>query len=112
MPTTPLAEPDPTWEKVLAEWERPAAHDAFLGAMAAAGRLGDAAARYRVLRDDPVRGETARKRLGAVAILAEQALAATMDRPEPARFRRRLAVVAAIVCATLIGMVLWALTRS
>lgn len=112
--STPLPDvppPDDAWARVLDRWDDHGAHDAYLGAMTAAGALGDAAARYRTLASDPVRGPGAQERLARIAILAEHALAATLDRPDPVPFRRRLTLVAAIVCVALVGLMLWALAK-
>jgi hypothetical protein len=96
------------WTRVEEGWSDEAAHDAYLAAMTELGRLGDAAARYRGLVDDPARGPVARKRLARIVILAEQALVATQSKGDPAPLRRRVTLFAVVVCAALLGLMLWA----
>jgi DNA-directed RNA polymerase subunit RPC12/RpoP len=104
---------DAAWKQVLDAWDVDAAHDAYLGASLAAGRLGDAAARYRGLAGDRDRGERAKKALARVAILAEHALAATLrDRPDPRPLRRGAFVAAAVVCVALVALALWGFARA
>lgn len=71
------------WRKVDLAWDDPAAHTRFLELARTSGRLGEAAARYRRLREHDVRGELARAKLGAIALLAVSSLEAT--RTEPAQ---------------------------
>jgi len=102
---------DESWDRLVESWADDRAHEAYLAAMLAGSRLGEAAARYRPLVGDPARGGVAKKRLAAIAMLAEQALAATMERVDPAPTRRKLTLVAALVCALLLGLMFWALAR-
>lgn len=111
-PETPTQE-DGAWKRVLDAWDVDAAHDAYVTAALGAGRLGDAAARYRGLVGDRERGEAAQKRLAKVALLAEHALTATLhDGPDPQRLRRGLLLAAALICVVLLGLVFWGFSRA
>lgn len=98
---------DTLWLEVLAAWADPQRHDAFLVCARAAGRLADAAARYRALRDDPERGAEARRRLGAIALLAASSLEA--HRSRPFTLSRRAAL---LVSLPLLLIALYALARA
>jgi hypothetical protein len=63
------------WAKVLDSWDEDKAHAAVLEYAITAEKLPDLAGRYRLLRDDPVKGERARKRLDAIVIAATQLMA-------------------------------------
>ena len=60
------------WAKVLAGWDDDKAHHAVLEYSLGAERLPDLAGRYRLLKDDPEKGERAKKRLDAIVIAATQ----------------------------------------
>jgi hypothetical protein len=65
---------DPTlealWKNVLDNWDKDAAHHAFLEHCQNHDVLDEAAVRYRGMKGDRDRGPGAEKRLGAVLILA------------------------------------------
>lgn len=65
------------WRNALSRWEEDAAHQAFLEACRASGRLADAAARYRSVAGDHSRRETAEKKLTAITLLAFAELEST-----------------------------------
>jgi hypothetical protein len=62
------------WEKVLSAWDDDKVHASLLEYAITAERLPDAAGRYRSLKDDPEKGERAKKRLDAIVIAATQML--------------------------------------
>lgn len=73
------------WTELLARWGDDDKHRAFVALASALERLPDAGARYRALRDDPARGEAARK--GLERVLAAAMARLTPTRREPARPR-------------------------
>lgn len=66
------------WTELLSRWDEEDRHKAFVALASALDRLPDAGARYRALRDDPERGEGARKGL-------ERVLGAAMARLTPVK---------------------------
>jgi len=64
------------WAKTCSDWDEKSVHDAFISHCVAAERLGEAAGRYKakVHPDGPDQDDEeqkiARKRLGAIAVLA------------------------------------------
>jgi hypothetical protein len=71
---------DPTlealWKNVVDHWDSDAAHATFLQHCQSTEQLAEAAARYAGMRGDRERGESAQKRLDAVAALATSSLLA------------------------------------
>lgn len=93
---------DSLWQRIDAHWEDEEAHSALLRYCHDRSRLGEAAAYYRELRDDEVRGPLAKKRLSAIALLATNALLS--ERAEPTRkFPKWLTGAIAIACASVIA---------
>jgi hypothetical protein len=86
------------WEHALARWGDERAHDAFLEHCRAAGRLGEAARRYRHELESEARHgdadgrEIARRRLAAIGVLALAELQASRVPPEDAHRGWRVAV--------------------
>lgn len=66
------------WEELRTRWGDDDRHRSFVALAAALDRLPDAGRRYRELRDDPERGDGARRGL-------ERVLGAAMARLSPAR---------------------------
>jgi len=64
------------WGRVDEAWEDDKTHTAFLDYCLRAQRLPEAAGRYRGVKDDPVRGELAKKKMGAIILAAESMLQA------------------------------------
>ena len=100
------------WQNVLGHWDEPGAHDAFLKACHDQEQLGYAAARYRAVidGDDDRRKALAHKRIGAVALLATHVLEGSHEEPRtgPPRW---LTVAAAVLTASAIGWLIYALMR-
>lgn len=76
--TDPADPIEAAWAELLPRWGEDDRHRAFVALAAALDRLPDAGQRYRALRDDPTRGEGAKKGL-------ERVLAAAMARLSPGR---------------------------
>jgi hypothetical protein len=90
------------WKNVTDRWETDAAHAAFLDHCQRTGQLAEAAARYRGMTGDRVRGPSAEKRLQGVATLAILALEAERTTPrESSRRGSQLALVVVFLAATL-----------
>ncbi|MBX3183642.1 MAG: hypothetical protein KIT72_05925 [Polyangiaceae bacterium] len=79
------------WKQVLDRWDDDRAHGAFLKHCQEHQALAEAAARYKGMTGDRERGEAARKRLGAVALLAMATLDNT-PRTVPSRLPRHIAL--------------------
>jgi hypothetical protein len=79
---------DPTlealWKNVLDNWDKDAAHHAFLEHCQNHDVLDEAAVRYRGMKGDRDRGPGAEKRLGAVLILAMSKLEVARAEPKAA----------------------------
>lgn len=102
---------DALWTGVVNGWDDDDRHRKFLDHARETGALMEAARRYGSLRDDEERGESARKRLAAIALLATNELYATKT-PAPARkIPSWVVAVAATVCAALLGWAAWAFGR-
>lgn len=98
--------PDPVlealWKRITDNWDDDRAHEAFLRHCHDSSQLGEAAARYRPFRDDEVRGPLAQKRLGAIALLAMNALLA--ERKEPRRkLPKWMTGLVALACASVVA---------
>jgi hypothetical protein len=62
------------WGRVVESWDDEKTHAALIDYALRAERLPDAAGRYRSMKDDPVKGERAAKKLGAIVLAAESML--------------------------------------
>jgi hypothetical protein len=65
------------WRKALDAWDDDKPHRAVLEHALKAEKLPDLAGRYRALRDDPVRGERAQKKIDGIVTAAMQLMMAT-----------------------------------
>jgi hypothetical protein len=95
------------WQHVLARWDQDPPHTAFLEACRVRGALADAARRYREVVDDAASSEAriteARKRLGAIAIIAVAELdAARTRRPARSELRRVLEAVVVVILTAVV----------
>jgi len=103
-PAPPETTDDPLfealWAKVVDAWDDDKTHAAILEYSLNAERLPDLAGRYRVLKDDAVKGERAKKRLDAIVLAATQ-LMMSMKTPAESRIPLpiTLTVVALLACA-------------
>jgi hypothetical protein len=71
------------WKKVIDDWDTDASHGQFLQHCQATEQLAEAASRYAKMRGDRERGESAKKKLEAVALLATSSLVATRTERVP-----------------------------
>jgi hypothetical protein len=93
------------WKNVLDHWDEDRAHGAFLELCQKTGKLAEAAARYRGMVGDRERGESARKRLQGVAVLAIATLEASRT-PERSEKRQTGALVLVVFFVAASGAVL------
>ncbi len=102
---------DAAWAELEAHWDDPDAHKRFLALCLTFGRLPDAGARYRKVKEqDPARAERAGQQLEAVLAAATIALYESKS-PAPQK-HNRLNVFAIAVAATLVIAALWAWLHS
>lgn len=100
---------DALWQRVLEDWDNASAHEALVQLAYDTEQLGRVAGFYKSQIEDEARGEIARKKLGAVAMLAMQLMESS--KTEPAKKAPRwLLVAAAAVCALGVGVLLYALS--
>jgi hypothetical protein len=99
---------DALWTGVVNGWDDDDRHRKFLDHARETGALMEAARRYGSLRDDPERGEAAKKRLGAIALIATNELYATKTAAPVRRIPSWLVAVAATICAALLAWAAWA----
>jgi hypothetical protein len=100
------------WQRLLESWDDSKAHDAFLSMCHEHGNLGLAAAKYRSVIDSGPddRKSLAQKRIGAVALLATQALEATREERRPG-VPRWLTLLVAAFTASAVGWLAYALLK-
>jgi len=109
------------WESVLKRWDERSPHDAFLSACHEREMLGHAASRYRAVAEGreatagdaqqaEARREQARKRLGAITMLAMQAMEATRQpaKPKPPAW---LFALVALGTASAFAWLAWVLSK-
>lgn len=95
---------DALWSGVVNGFETDQRHAKFLDHAHRTGRLLDAARRYGALKDDPERGEGAKKRLAAITLLATHEMLSTKThaRKRPPAW---LYVLTVLVCGGLLAWV-------
>jgi hypothetical protein len=105
---------DPTlealWKNVIDHWDDDKAHALFMERCQMSEMLGEAAARYAGMRGDRDRGASAVKRLEAVALLAQLALARTKQAGKPV-LPRWFNVAVLLFFGALIAYALYRLAR-
>jgi len=100
--TLPDAALEALWKNALDHWDDDRAHAAFLEHCQRTGQLAEAAARYRGMKGDRIRGPSAEKRLQGVATLAVLALEASRSSPrESGRSSTALVLVVLFLAGTL-----------
>ena len=72
------------WQKTLEAWDDDKRHAACLEHALREKKLPDLAARYKALKDDPEKGELAKKRIDAILTAATQMML-TMKTPRPTK---------------------------
>lgn len=103
---------DALWSGVINGWDDDARHTKFLDHARSIGALPDAARRYGRLRDEPERGEMAKKRLAAIALLATNELYATASKRPTRKVPGWLVAVGLSVCLSLLGWAAWAFSAA
>ncbi len=101
---------DALWTKTLQSWEDDKPHAALLEYAIRQERLPDLAGLYRGLRDDPQRGELAKKKLDGIVVAATQMLFA-MKTPRPTKTPFWMLASAFATCAILLGWLAYAILR-
>lgn len=101
---------DALWSGVINDWDDDERHTKFLDHARNVGALPEAARRYGKIKDDPERGELAKKRLGAIALLATQQLYATRTTKPNKRVATWIVALGLAVCFALLGWAAWAFT--
>ena len=95
------------WQKTLDAWDDDKRHAACLEHALREKMLPDLAGRYRALRDDPERGEVAKKRIDAILSAATQMLFA-MKTPKPTKTPSWLFWSALLTCVVMLLYVAYA----
>ncbi len=101
----PATEADPleaAWQKLDAEWDEPRAHEKFIALASTLGRLPDAGAHYKEVRDkhaDPARRESARKHIDALFGIAMRSLGAMKTEKPKGQDKRVLFIAFGIAIA-------------
>lgn len=99
-----------TWRQVIADWDNPQAHRAFLTLCAAHHALPEAGKRYRRLRDqDPARAADAQRHIDNVLAMAMQSLDGTRIPASTHRTRARLTLASGLLMLLMLvtSIVLW-----
>jgi hypothetical protein len=92
------------WKRTLEAWDEDKPHAALLDHALKNEKLPDLAGRYRSLKDDPVKGARAQKKIDGIVVAATQMLMATKTPPRtkmPWQWSAAAALMFAIVCAWL-----------
>ncbi|MAQ14876.1 MAG: hypothetical protein CMN30_08780 [Sandaracinus sp.] len=96
------------WERVEAEWAEDEAHLRFISLCQVLGRLDEAGARYRAVREaDPERADEAARRIDQVVARALATLHAQRVETPPKRNRRLLLLVAIGLFIGILGYTMW-----
>ena len=91
------------WKHVLDNWDRDAAHHAFLDFCQSHEALDEAALRYRGMKGDRDRGPGAEKRLTAVLVVAMSKLEVSRSEPKAASSTlSKLALIVFFLCGSLL----------
>lgn len=92
------------WKRTLEAWDDDKPHNAILDHALKSEKLPDLAGRYRELKDDPVKGARAQKRIDAIVLAATQMMLATKTPPRtktPWQWSAAAIATFVIVCAWL-----------
>ena len=99
---------DALWSGVINDWEDDSRHTKFLDHARIAGALPEAARRYGRIKEDPERGDLAKRRLAAIALLATNDLYATRTGKPSKRLAQWVLAAGLAVCTALLGWAAWA----
>lgn len=99
---------DALWTGAINDWDGEQRHLRLLEHAQKNGLLLEVARRYGTVRDDPVRGAIARKRLDAIALVATHELLATRTVPGSGRPPTWLWALGLLICAALLTVaIVW-----
>ncbi len=98
------------WAKVMDDWDDDKIHGAILEYSVNGERLPDLAGRYRALKDDPLKGERAKKRLDAI-VLAATSLMMSMRTPANTSIPLSITLSVAGLFFAAVAFVAYALTH-
>ena len=90
------------WARVVEAWDDDKTHAALLEHALRAQRLPEVAGRYRAMKDDPVKGTRAQKKLDAIVVAATQLLFA-MKTPARTKVPWQVTLAALVVSVLLLG---------
>ncbi len=118
-PTSPASPPpasedaalETLWARVLESWDDDKRHGAVLEYALHANRLPDLGGRYRALKDDPEKGERAKKQIDAIVAAATQMMLA-MKTPKRTKPPPGMVLSVAGICVVLLAWLAYALWRS
>ncbi len=100
---------DTLWGRVLDAWDDEKTHAALLDYALRAEKLPETAGRYRTMKADPVKGERATKKLGAIVLAAESMLM-EMKTPRAQKVSWQVTMSAFVVSALLLMWVAYAVS--
>lgn len=105
---------DALWSGIVNDWANDERHLKALEHAQRIGLLLELARRYGTLKEDPERGELAKKKLDAIALLATTEMLATRTSTTPPRSPAWLWGLGIAVCVTLLAIAFywgWGLSR-
>lgn len=103
---------DVLWEHALERWDDDKTHAALIEYAVRTENLPEVAGRYRALKDDPEKGERAKKQLDAVVLAATQMMFAMKGaRPAKGTTPAWLTLTGFFVCVLVFLFLAYAMTR-
>jgi len=93
------------WGRVLEAWDDDKPHAALLEYALKHERLPDAAGRYRALKDDPAKGERAKKKLDGIVVAATQMMLAMKSPPARMKVPWQITLTAFLMMAFILVMI-------
>lgn len=103
---------DSLWDRALQAWDDDKVHSALIEFAVRTENLPEIAGRYRALKDDPEKGERAKKQLNAIFVAATQMMLSTKAiRPESARPPWWMTASAAGICFFLVALLMYSMLR-
>ncbi|MFO0676787.1 MAG: hypothetical protein U0169_09640 [Polyangiaceae bacterium] len=101
---------DTLWGRVVEAWNEEKTHSAFVDYALRAQKLPEAVGRYKSLKDDPERGELAKKKMEAIALAATQMLFATKT-PRDTKIPTSITLSAFAIALAIFGTLAYAMMR-
>ncbi len=103
---------DSLWDRALGAWDDDKVHSALIEFAVRTENLPEVAGRYRALKDDPKKGERAKKQLNAIVVAATQMMLATKaTRAETIKPPWWMTASAAGICFFLLALLMYAMLR-